>query len=112
MALQITKGFYPGFIFLGCLMVFSSFFDPNSEKNNELNLMVSQQDNNILVSVKSVRNTNRTQFYMFNIEGNLVKEYSINGSKKITITQLEKGTYIYEFFNNDERLKNGKIELK
>jgi hypothetical protein len=25
---------------------------------------------------------------------------------------LEKGIYIYDFFSNDERLKNGKIELR
>jgi hypothetical protein len=112
MSLCLTKGFCPGFIFLGCLMVLSSFFDPRSTKMRERNLSVAQQDKNILVNVKSTKNNNKTQFYMFNISGELVKEYNINGSQKIIISQLPKGIYLYEFFSNDERLKNGEIELK
>jgi hypothetical protein len=49
---------------------------------------------------------------MFNVEGKLIKELNISGSKKINITQLEKGLYTYDFFSKDERLKSGKIELK
>ena len=49
---------------------------------------------------------------MFNIDGDLVKEYNINGSQKILIAQMPKGIYLYEFFSNDNRLKSGKIELK
>lgn len=112
MSINFTKGFSPGLLFLGCLLIFSSFFDPKSATNTDLDLRVAQQDNDILVSVKSGKTNNKTQFYMFNMDGDLVKEYDISGSKKIIIKELQKGIYTYEFFSNDQRLKNGKIDLK
>lgn len=112
MLFHLTKGFSPGFLFLGSLMALGSFFEPRLIKNADVNLNVVQEENNILVSVKSSRIMRRIQFYMFNLEGSLVKEYDISGSKVITICLLPKGIYLYEFFNNDQRLKNGKIELK
>lgn len=111
MITKLTKGFAPGFIFLGCLMIFSSFFDP-ARNIAKINLKVVQEDRNLAVSVKSDQSNGNTQFYMFNIEGELVKEFNINGSRKVIIPQLAKGIYVYEFFRNDLRLKNGKIELK
>ncbi len=76
-----------------------------------ITIKVEQESNDITVSVKSDK-YNKVQFYMFNVDGKLIKELTINGSKKINITQLEKGLYIYDFFSNDEKLKSGKIELK
>jgi hypothetical protein len=70
-----------------------------------------QENSGLTVSVKTSKNIN-VHFYMFTVEGRLVKELNIYGSKKISITPLEKGIYIYDFFSNDERLKNGKIELR
>ena len=65
----------------------------------------------LTVSVKTSKNIN-VHFYIFSVEGRLVKELNIYGSQKISITPLEKGIYIYDFFSNDKRLKNGKIELR
>ena len=72
---------------------------------------VDQQSQSITVSVKGAKN-NKVQFYMFNIEGKLIKDLNIYGSKKVNITKIEKGIYMYEFFSNDERIKSGEIELK
>lgn len=76
-----------------------------------VSIKVEQQDQNITVSVKAAKK-NKTQFYMFNIEGRLIKDLNIYGTKTVSITQVEKGFYTYEFFNEDERIKSGEIELK
>lgn len=113
MNLISNKCFLKAPLFIGCLFILSSFFEPTklAGTNAEVNLKIAQKDNNILVSVQTIRNS-KTQFYMFTIDGELIKEFDINGSKKIIISKLKKGIYLYEFFSNDERLKNGKIELK
>lgn len=81
------------------------------KKFTDVTMKVEQESNAITISVKTSKD-NKVQFYMFTVEGNLIKELTISGSKKISILSLEKGIYLYEFFNNDERLKSGKIELK
>jgi hypothetical protein len=96
------------------VVLFACFFlSTGFIKNGGGDTMVSivQENNDLAVSVKTGKNIN-IRFYMFTVEGRLIKELSIYGSKKISITQLEKGIYIYDFFSNDKRLKNGKIELR
>ena len=105
--------FYKYFILFICIFIISGFLikPENKFSHKTMILKVEQESNDIAVSVKADIN-NKIQFYMFNVEGKMIKEITINGSKKINISHLEKGTYTYDFFSNDERLKNGKIELK
>jgi nitrous oxidase accessory protein NosD len=70
-----------------------------------------QENNDLTVSVETLKDNN-IKFYMFNVEGRLIKELNIQESKKISITQLEKGIYIYDFFSKDKRIKNGQIALR
>lgn len=96
------------------LAVFSSAFMNRSDKkvfHAETTVSIVQENDGFTVSVKSSKNIN-VRFYMFTVEGKLVKELNIHGSNRISITPLEKGIYIYDFFSNDKRLKNGKIELR
>ncbi len=94
--------------------IMSTAFTIKTDKNKiiaDTIVNVVQENDALTVSVKTLKDTN-IRFYMFTVEGRLIKEINIYGSKKISITQLEKGIYIYDFFSNDKRLKNGKIELK
>lgn len=98
-----------------CMCFFlSTSFGYRSNKNcfnSDTQVSIVQENNGFTISVKTTKDTN-IRFYMFTVEGRLIKELNISGSKKISIPQLEKGIYIYDFFSNDERLKNGKIELR
>ena len=94
------------------------FFLSAGFKTNEKALLITdpvvsiaQENDGFTVSVKTSKNAN-VHFYMFTVDGRLIKELNINGSKRTSITPLEKGIYIYDFFSNDQRLKNGKIELR
>lgn len=77
----------------------------------ELSVKVDNINKAVKVSVRTPK-INTVQFYMFNVEGKLVKQYEINGPKKFVIDRLENGIYMYDFFSSDQRLKTGKIELK
>jgi hypothetical protein len=95
------------------IFLLSTGFTYNHTKNftTEATINIVQENDGFTVSVKTTKEIN-IRFYMFTVEGRLIKELNFYGSKKISITQLEKGIYIYDFFTNDERLKNGKIELR
>ena len=102
------------FLLMVICISLQSFIIKPAEKSftaNTVSVKVVQEKNDLTVSVISPAD-NKIQFYMFSIDGKLIKELKIHGSKKISITQLEKGTYTYDFFSNDERLKSGNIELK
>ena len=94
------------------LASFANRSDFKNTKNNTVIVKVEQERNDIAVSVKTSSADNKIEFFMFSVEGKLISKLSINGTKKINITQLEKGIYMYDFFSKDERLKSGKIELK
>lgn len=101
-------------VFFACFFLTAGFIiksDENKVLNADTIVNVVQENDALTVSVITSKNIN-IRFYMFTVEGRLIKELNIYGSKKISITQLEKGIYIYDFFSNDERLKNGKIELR
>lgn len=99
-------------IVIVCFIFLTSFTTTRSINHySETLVSVVQENDAVTVSVKTTKNI-LVRFYMFTVEGRLIKELSITGTKKISITQLEKGVYIYDFFSNDERLKNGKIELR
>ena len=101
-------------IVFACAILLTGFIirsEKDTLSNTDIVVSIVQENNGLTVSVKTSSNTN-IKFYMFSVEGKLIKQLNIYGSKKISITQLEKGIYIYDFFSNDKRLKNGKIELR
>ena len=94
-----------------CICMLAGFLIKDETAANAVMIKVEQEKQNITVSVKGLKN-NKIQFFMFNVEGKLIKDMNIYGSKKVSISQIEKGIYMYEFFSNDERIKSGEIELK
>ena len=113
--LSNVNKYLPRSIGLFCFLFFTTSFITKSDKkiffNAETTVNVVQENSGLTVSVQTSKNIN-IRFYMFTVEGLLIKELNIYGPKKISITPLEKGIYIYDFFSNDKRLKNGKIELR
>jgi len=110
---NINPDFFKSVVLTAIFLIigFSSSPASNYYVTNNVIVKVEQESTDITVSVKS-RADNKIEFYMFNIEGKLIKELNIQGSKRVNIKQLDKGLYTYDFFINDERLKSGNIELK
>lgn len=51
------------------------------------------------------------QFFLFDVEGKLVRSTEIKAPQK-TITGLEKGSYIYSVFKQDEEIDRGTVVIK
>ena len=51
------------------------------------------------------------QFFLFDMDGNLVKQANIRNKQTTVINNLEKGVYLFEVFSDDERIVTGKVTV-
>lgn len=51
-------------------------------------------------------------FYIFDLEGTLVYQAVLNNKNPKNIENLKKGTYLYDVFEKDESIEEGKIIVK
>jgi hypothetical protein len=64
-----------------------------------------------MMHVKSVEDT-LVDFFVFDPEGTIMIHYKMNEKDHKKINGLEKGTYTYQVFKNDEMSESGKIIIK
>lgn len=51
------------------------------------------------------------QLYVFNIEGQVVKQTEIRNNQTTLIKDIEKGVYLFEVFSDDDKIGNGQIAV-
>jgi hypothetical protein len=68
----------------------------------------------LLKNVMHVKNveTAKIDFFVFDAEGTIMVHYKMNEKEHKKIHGLEKGTYTYQVFKNDEMSESGKITIK
>ena len=68
----------------------------------------------LLKNVMHVKNaeTTKIDFFVFDSEGTIMVHYKMNEKDHKKINGLEKGTYTYQVFKNDEMSESGKIVIK
>ena len=68
----------------------------------------------LLKNVMHVKNaeTTKIDFFVFDSEGTIMVHYKMNEKGHKKINGLEKGTYTYQVFKNDEMSQSGKIVIK
>lgn len=54
----------------------------------------------------------KVDFFVFDAEGTIMVHYKLNEKDHKKINGLEKGTYTYQVFKNDEMSESGKITIK
>ena len=52
------------------------------------------------------------QFFLFDMDGNLMKQANIRNKQTTVIDNLEKGVYLFEVFSDDERIETGKVTVR
>jgi hypothetical protein len=57
-------------------------------------------------------NKNEIEFLVFDVTGNMVLDYKMKAGERKTISDLQKGSYMYYVFAEDEYLMTGKIVFK
>jgi hypothetical protein len=60
----------------------------------------------------SAATSSALHFYIFDMEGTLVFQAVLNNKERKTIEHLKKGTYLYDVFEKDESIEEGKIIIK
>jgi hypothetical protein len=81
-----------------------------SKRNNVVNINPNPSYNGE-VSVSS-KTDQALHFYIFDLEGTLIYQTVLKTKDKKTITDLNKGTYMYNVFANDESIEEGKLIIK
>jgi len=68
----------------------------------------------LLKKVMHVKNVESTQvdFFVFDTQGTIMVHYKMNEKDHKKINRLEKGTYTYQVFKNDEMSESGKIIIR
>ena len=61
--------------------------------------------------IKNVENR-EVDFFVFDLDGTLMVHYRMNEKDHKRIHGLERGTYTYQVFKNDEMSESGKIIIK
>ena len=64
-----------------------------------------------IIHVKNVESA-KIDFFVFDAEGTIMVHYKMNEKEHKKINGLEKGTYTYQVFKNDEMSESGKITVK
>ena len=64
-----------------------------------------------VIHVKSIE-AEKVDFFVFDAEGTIMVHYKMNENDHKKINGLEKGTYTYQVFKNDEMSEAGKITIK
>lgn len=52
------------------------------------------------------------QLFLFDVDGKLVKQANIRNKETTVVNNMEKGSYLYEVFSEDERLENGQVIIR
>ena len=68
----------------------------------------------ILKKMMHVKNVEDRQvdFFVFDSQGTIMAHYKMNEGEHKKLNGLEKGTYTYQVFKNDEMSESGKIIIK
>jgi hypothetical protein len=87
----------------------SSLKIKSMQRGNVIKLYPNPSYGKVSVSANS---SSLLHFYIFDLEGTLVYQAILNNKEKKTIEHLKKGTYMYDVFENDESVEEGKIIIK
>ena len=92
----------------------------NTNATESKNARISKKEREVkiypdlLKKVMHVKNveTEKVDFFVFDAEGTIMVHYKMNEKDHKKINGLEKGTYTYQVFRNDEMSESGKIIIK
>jgi hypothetical protein len=82
----------------------------SDKKNNTVSISPNPSyTGDISVTSKSEQ---ELHFYIFDLEGTLIYQTVLKTKEKKAINSLNKGTYMYNVFANDESIEEGKLIIK
>ncbi|THU40918.1 T9SS type A sorting domain-containing protein [Niastella caeni] len=52
------------------------------------------------------------QLFLFDVAGHLIRQANIKSKQTTVIDNIEKGSYLFEVFSDDERIENGQVIIR
>lgn len=98
-----------GFQNTGNTISFDSSLKIKSKEKSVVKLYPNPSYGKVSVSANT---SSELHFYVFDLEGTLVFQAVLNNKERRTIENLKKGTYLYDVFEKDESIEEGKIIIK
>jgi hypothetical protein len=94
-------------------LVSAKFSDQPQSKASLKKVVVRLYPNPSFGKLSVSANTDNTlHFYIFDLEGTLVYQAVLSNKQSKSIEDLKKGTYLYDVFEKDESIEEGKIIIK
>jgi hypothetical protein len=94
------------------LPVNSSSGSSVQEKKINVRIYPNPSPNGTIYISSNHNSDKEIQFYVFDLEGTMMHNITLNAKGKKTITGLRKGVYMYDVFSDDESIERGKIIVK
>lgn len=82
-----------------------------TSKKNKIKLYPNANHQVLFFSVAG-ENGKVYQLYLFDLDGKLVKQANIRNKQTTILNKIDKGSYIYEVFSDDERIENGQVIVR
>jgi len=83
-----------------------------SSRNNQAVKIYPDVIKKTMHVVAKENNGKEIDFFVFDLQGELLKHYKMNEGERQKITGLERGKYIYHVFCGDEETATGKFDIR
>jgi hypothetical protein len=83
-----------------------------TSKKHRIKLFQNDDQSTLFFSVVRGLEGKVYQLFLFDITGNLVTQANIKSKQTTVIDNIEKGSYLFEVFSDDERIENGQVIIR
>jgi len=74
--------------------------------------LYANADNSVVFFTASGEAGRVYQLYLFDMDGKLNKQIQIRNKETTVLTNIVKGSYVFEVFSDDERIENGQLLVR
>ena len=82
-----------------------------TSKKHKIKLYPDEEHNALFFSARGLEGK-VYQLFLFDVQGTLVKQANIKNKQTTVLDNIEKGSYLFEVFSDDERIENGQVIIK
>jgi hypothetical protein len=79
-------------------------------KKNHVRLYPNPTSNGVITVNSNM--SDKLHFYIFDLEGVLIRRLELKPKEQLVVSNLNKGSYTYDVFKDDESIEQGKIIVK
>jgi hypothetical protein len=82
-----------------------------TSKKHRIKLYPNTENDVLFFSVRGIEGK-VYQLFLFDVAGKLIRQANIKNKQTTVLENIEKGSYLFEVFSDDERIENGQLTIK